>query len=84
MTGALVGSPNHMAPEIVEGREADQRSDLFSLGTMVYWLVTGRLPFAAPNPTATLRRVMEGDFEDPRALEPLVSDRLAAVIARAL
>jgi len=84
MTGALVGSPNHMAPEIVEGREADQRSDLFSLGTLVYWLVTGRLPFAAPNPTATLRRVMEGDFQDPRAVEPLVSDRLAALIARAL
>ncbi len=84
MTGALVGSPNHMAPEIVEGREADERSDLFSLGTLVYWLATGRLPFAAPNPTATLRRVVEGDFEDPRSVEPLVSDRLAAVIARAL
>jgi serine/threonine-protein kinase len=84
MTGALVGSPNHMAPEIVEGREADERSDLFSLGTLVYWLATGQLPFAAPNPTATLRRVVEGDYQDPRAVEPLVSDRLAAVIARAL
>ncbi len=84
MTGALVGSPNHMAPEIVEGGEADERSDLFSLGTLLYWLVTGRLPFAAPNPTATLRRVLQGDFQDPRALEPLVSDRLAEVIARAL
>ena len=84
MTGALVGSPNHMAPEIVEGREADERSDLFSLGTLIYWLATGRLPFAAPNPTATLRRVVEGDFQDPRSVEPQVSDRLAAVIARAL
>ena len=84
MTGALVGSPNHMAPEIVEGHDADERSDLFSLGTLLYWLVTGRLPFAAPNPTATLRRVMQGDFEDPRLVEPLVSDRLAEVIARAL
>ena len=84
MTGALVGSPNHMAPEIVEGRDADERSDLFSLGTLLYWLATGRLPFAAANPTATLRRVVEGDFQDPRVVEPLVSDRLAEVIARAL
>ena len=60
MTGALVGSPHHMAPEIVEGREADARSDLFSLGTILYWLATGKLPFAAPNPTAILRRVLEG------------------------
>jgi serine/threonine-protein kinase len=84
MTGALVGSPNHMAPEIIEGRETDARSDIFSLGTILYWLATGSLPFAAPNPTATLRRVIEGDCQDPRALAPAVSDELAAVIARAL
>ena len=73
MTGALVGSPNHMAPEIIEGREADARSDLFSLGTILYWLAVGKMPFAAPNPTATLRRVIQGDFEDPSAASPLVS-----------
>jgi serine/threonine-protein kinase len=84
MTGALVGSPNHMAPEIIEGREADERSDLFSLGTILYWLATGELPFAAPNPTATLRRVLEGDHRDPREISPLVSDPLAETIARAL
>jgi serine/threonine-protein kinase len=84
MTGALVGSPNHMAPEIIEGREADARSDVFSLGTILYWLATGKMPFEAPNPTATLRRVIEGDHEDPRQVSPLVTDALAAVIAHAL
>jgi serine/threonine-protein kinase len=84
MTGALVGSPNHMAPEIIEGREADARSDVFSLGTILYWLATGKMPFEAPNPTATLRRVIEGDHEDPRQVSPLVTDALAAVIAQAL
>jgi serine/threonine-protein kinase len=84
LTGALVGSPNHMAPEIIEGREADARSDLFSLGTILYWLATGSMPFAAPNPTATLRRVIEGDYQDPRSLSPKVSDELTAVIARTL
>ncbi len=84
MTGALVGSPNHMAPEIIEGREADARSDLFSLGTILYWLATGKMPFEAPNPTATLRRVIEGEYADPRRVSPLVTDALADVIARAL
>ncbi len=84
MTGALVGSPNHMAPEIIEGREADARSDLFSLGTLLYWLATGRMPFAASNPTATLRRVIEGDYDDPRRVSALVSDGLAAVAAKAM
>jgi eukaryotic-like serine/threonine-protein kinase len=84
MTGALVGSPNHMAPEIIEGREADARSDVFSLGTILFWLATGALPFAAPNPTATLRRVVEGERPDPREVSPLVSDALARVIAAAL
>ncbi len=84
MTGALVGSPNHMAPEIVEGKEADARSDVFSLGTILYWLATGALPFAAPNPTAILRRVIEGRFEDPRTGSLLVSDELAEVVSRAL
>ncbi len=84
MTGALVGSPHHMAPEIVEGKEADARSDVFSLGTLLYWLATGKLPFAAPNPTAILRRVLDGDFEDPRLAEPRISDPLAALVSRCL
>ncbi len=84
MTGALVGSPHHMAPEIVEGREADARSDLFSLGTILYWLATGNFPFAAPNPTAILRRVLEADFEDPRAVDGRVPDALADLVVRCL
>ncbi|HSN91529.1 MAG TPA: serine/threonine-protein kinase, partial [Anaeromyxobacteraceae bacterium] len=84
MTGALVGSPHHMAPEIVEGRDADTRSDIFSLGTLLYWLATGRLPFAASGPTAILRRVLEGDFEDSRAAEPRVPDALAELVDRCL
>ncbi|WP_242372876.1 serine/threonine-protein kinase, partial [Anaeromyxobacter sp. SG26] len=84
MTGALVGSPHHMAPEIVEGREADARSDLFSIGTILYWLATGKFPFAAPNPTAILRRVLEADFEEPRAVDARVPDALADLVVRCL
>ncbi len=84
MTGALVGSPHHMAPEIVEGKDADVRSDVFSLGTVLYWLSTGKLPFAASNPTAILRRVLEGDVQDPRLADPRVPDPLAELVLRCL
>jgi len=84
MTGALVGSPHHMAPEIVEGKDADVRSDVFSLGTILYWLATGNLPFAASNPTAILRRVLEGDVQDPRLADPRVPDPLADLVLRCL
>jgi len=84
LTGALVGSPHHMPPEVVEGKDADVRSDVFSLGTILYWLATGRLPFAAPNPSAILRRVLQADFEDPRQVDGRVSDLLAHLIVRCL
>ena len=42
--------PSHMAPEILDGKVADELSDQFSLGTMMYWLCTGQLPFDAPTP----------------------------------
>lgn len=84
MTGALVGSPAHMAPEIIEGEESGAPADVFSLGTMLYLMVTGRLPFTAPNTTATLRRILDGVYDDPRALVPSVSDALANIVARCL
>lgn len=84
MTGALVGSPNHMAPEVVDGGEADERSDIFSLGTILYWMCTGRLPFEGPNPSATLHRLVNGDFPDPRSVNPALSGPLARIIVSCL
>ena len=84
MTGAMVGSPNHMAPEVVDGKEADERSDVFSLGTILYWLCTGRLPFEAPNPSATLHRLVTGDFPDPRSANPALGEPLARLIVACL
>jgi tRNA A-37 threonylcarbamoyl transferase component Bud32 len=84
VTGALVGSPAHMAPEIIEGQEAGAAADIFSLGTVLYLLATGTLPFNAPNTTATLHRILECAYEDPRQVQPAVSDELAAIIQRCL
>jgi serine/threonine-protein kinase len=84
MTGALVGSPAHMAPEIVEGEEAGAEADVFSLGTMLYLFATGRLPFSAANTTATLRKILEGVYDDPRQIVATVSDELAEIIQSCL
>jgi serine/threonine-protein kinase len=85
MTGALVGSPAHMAPEIIEGHhQIGPEADVFSLGTMLYYFSTGQLPFAGANATATLKKILDGNFEDPRKLSPAVSDGLAEVISTSL
>ena len=83
-TGALVGSPAHMAPEIIEGQEAGPGADIFSLGTILYWLATGALPFSALNTTAMLKKILDVDFEDPRARNAAVSDGLCEIITRCL
>jgi len=84
MTGALVGSPAHMAPEIIEGEESGAEADVFSLGTMLYLFVVGKLPFTAPNTTATLKRILDCVYEDPRQTVPTCSDELTEIIGRCL
>lgn len=84
MTGALVGSPLHMAPEIIEGKDAGESADIFALGTILYWMITGEMAFAGNNTTQTLRRILEGQFRDPRLLAPSCSDELADLVASCL
>ena len=84
VTGQILGSPAYMAPEALDGRSLDFRSDIFSVGVMLYQMATGILPFSGKNPHEVLRRVSDGKFADPRTVNRLVSDQLARVIERAL
>jgi eukaryotic-like serine/threonine-protein kinase len=84
VTGQILGSPAYMAPEVLDGRTLDFRSDVFSVGVMLYQMATGALPFPGKNPHEVLRKVSEGKFADPRTVNRLVSDQLARVIAKAL
>lgn len=81
ITGALVGSPAYMSPEVIEGLEAGASADVFSLGALLYFLITAQLPFQAANTTATLRRILDGSYDDPRKWAPNLSDGLAQILS---
>ncbi len=83
-TGQILGSPGHMAPEQIEGRDTDARTDVFALGTVLYFLACGRLPFSGKNPHQVLKRIVDGEYADPQRVRPEIGGRLRAIIVRAL
>ena len=83
-TGQILGSPGHMAPEQVEGSTCDARSDVFSLGTVLYFCSTGRLPFVGRNPHHLLKLLLGGEYPDPLRLHPAIGAELAAIMQKAL
>ncbi len=84
MTGTLVGSPVYMSPEQATGQKIDPRSDLFSLGTILYEICCGQLPFDGDSPPLILRRIYEGVYDDPQMLRPEMTNRFAAILRRLL
>jgi tRNA A-37 threonylcarbamoyl transferase component Bud32 len=84
MTGALVGSPAFMSPEQAREEELDARSDLFSLGTLLYHMVAGRMPFHGSNPSIILRNIIEGNRIPLAEAVPDVSASLADAVERLL
>jgi hypothetical protein len=84
VTGAFLGSPDYIAPEAIEGGEADARSDLYSLGVTFYEALTGRRPFAADTPFALLRLHLTETPAPPSTLRPDVPPELERMVLRLL
>ena len=71
-TGTVVGTPAHMSPEQARGEELDARTDLFSMGTVLYELLCGYNPFTADSIASSLRRVADAEPDLPSLLDPSI------------
>jgi serine/threonine-protein kinase len=84
MTGMILGSPKYMSPEQVSGKRADTRSDIFSLGVVIYEMLTGTSPFVADNIHGVMYQTMNFNPPAPKTLNPDLPEVLNFIIAKAL
>jgi len=82
--GALIGTPTYMSPEQFMGRKVDGRSDLFSVGIILYEMLTGEKPFTGEALTTIMHHILKSDPTPPSELNYTVPDALSAVVMRAL
>ena len=83
-TAQIIGTPSYMSPEQIKGRPVDGRSDIFSLGVVLYELVTGQKPFPGDSVTTVIYKIVNEDPVSPQELDSSIHPGLAAVIAKAL
>ncbi|MEM9379187.1 MAG: serine/threonine-protein kinase [Planctomycetota bacterium] len=83
-TGAAIGTPSYMAPEAATGTGVDRRSDVYSLGAVLYELVAGRPPFRGRTPMETVLQVLHDPAPDPRSVRPDADPALAAIAMKCL
>jgi len=82
--GVMIGTPDYMSPEQAEGAEIDARSDLYSLGAMLFEMATGRLPFEAPTAVGMAVKHKTEAPPDPRSINPRIPDDLNRLILELL
>ncbi|HVR98429.1 MAG TPA: serine/threonine-protein kinase [Thermoanaerobaculia bacterium] len=82
--GQLLGTPNYMAPEQVQGREVDHRADLFALGVVLYEMLTRHKPFQGENLTVVSHRIVYDHFTPPRDYVKNLPPPIERVLTRAL
>jgi len=82
--GALIGTPEYMSPEQVDGKDIDQRSDIYSLGVILYEMVAGRRPFVGETALSIAHKHRYEAPEDPRKGNPQIPEALARIILKCL
>jgi serine/threonine-protein kinase len=80
----MMGTPDYMAPEQVNGRRGDHRSDIYSLGAILYEMTTGKVPFEGESPYVTMNMRTTGDPAAPRKINEQISPVMEEIILHAL
>ena len=82
--GVMIGTPEYMSPEQVDGKEADQRSDIYSLGIILFEMLTGHLPFEGDTPLSVAVKQKSEPPPDPKTLNAQIPDELGRIILKCL
>jgi serine/threonine protein kinase len=83
-TAHVMGTPSYMSPEQVKGRAVDGRSDIFSLGVMLYEMVTGEKPFPGQSITTVIYKIVNEEPVPPRQIDPSIHPGISAIVMKAL
>jgi eukaryotic-like serine/threonine-protein kinase len=83
-TAHVMGTPSYMSPEQVKGRAVDGRSDIFSLGVMLYEMITGEKPFPGESITTVIYKIVNEEPVPPRQINPSIHPGISAAVMRAL
>lgn len=83
-TGSVVGSVHYFSPEHAKGTNTGEKSDLYSLGIVMYQMLTARLPFLGESPISVALKHLQEDVEEPRKVNPLIPQSVENIILKAM
>lgn len=83
-TGSVVGSVHYFSPEHAKGVTTGEKSDLYSLGIVIYQMLTGSLPFLGESPISVALKHLQEEFEEPRKLNPMIPQSVENIILKSM